>query len=109
MGVTTTISNSAGITRELRFDSRSGEVTINGEAAGTASPDSTMIVMVDRVDGVGGPLRISTVSVARVEADALPTGQDRIDPVTGAVIPLSARLGLMEVLSRIPEVEEFIR
>jgi hypothetical protein len=102
-------STTGGITRELRFDSRSGKVWVNGQEAGTAFPDSTMIVMVDRVDSVGGPPTTRVVQVAGLRGDAIPSGEDRRDPVSGAVILVSARTGLMEVLSRIPELAEFIR
>jgi hypothetical protein len=69
-GVTSVDYNrtAGGITRRINFDRSAGRVIIDARDTLAARADSTLIIMVDRIDTVGGPPVVTSIHVARVPA-----------------------------------------
>jgi hypothetical protein len=98
-----------GLTLSSRYDGATGEVYVNGTLAGTIRGDSTMIVMVDRVDSIGGPPVISTLQLPPVSGAHVRPARDIVDSVTGTVTGVPSGDNVRRFLESIPVTREFIR
>lgn len=100
---------SGGLTLTTRYDRATGEVQVNGMAAGVLGPDSTLIIMVDRVDSIGGPPVVTAIAMPAVSGAHVAPARDRVDPVTGVVTPVESGDNVRRFLETIPAAREFIR
>jgi hypothetical protein len=99
----------SNVARLMSFDAATGEVRVNDKVAGRVPKDSTLIVMVDRVDGVGGPIVLTSLVVAAVVADAVPTRPGRADSASPHTIGVATTTNLRAFLESNAVTRAFIR
>jgi hypothetical protein len=61
----------AMLARRVMYDSATRTVRIDGRTVGTTSRDSTLVVMVDRADSVGGSMQFTTARIAPLAASRI--------------------------------------
>ena len=116
----TTVSYSStegGVWRTIYFDGRAQRVVINSRDTVRTSADSTLIVMVDRVDSVGGPPVVTNVKIAKLPSATIYSPPPAVIPTREEYARLIQEFmatgrvdnNFSRFLATVPVVREFIR